>query len=394
MKLFAQHGFGEGEKINEGLRDNSITGVIFGPKDISPDRLPARLSELRTSFPTASVLFDPQYYASLLGTNPNIRLGNLEDYPYFRLSRRSQMESSDRVGEVLRACLDYQVSLPVNGIIAPNILISRSFDSVEAVIAKNFLRQTGSAFRAAGDARPVYATLAVSQQALLDPSEMQSFLNDITLLDSPPNGFYLLIAASSSEARTELFNADVIAAWLLLNYTLKLAGFEVINGYSDRLSPFLGAVGGDVGCTGWFNTLRAFSLERFAPSGTGGRLPILRYLSKRLLNRITHIELDALRSLFTELVNGLPHDADYADGEPARNREVLQSWEAIAGLLREMTNGDTVENLTRCDRALTNATGLYTRLAAAGIRLDARSNGEHVEPIREGIQIFKELAEL
>ena len=114
MKLFAQHGFGEGEKINEGLRDASISGVVFGPKDISPDRLPERLTELRTSFPTASVLFDPQYYASLLGTNPNIRLGNLEDYPYFRLSRRSQMESSDRVGEVLRACLDYQVSLPVN----------------------------------------------------------------------------------------------------------------------------------------------------------------------------------------------------------------------------------------------------------------------------------------
>ena len=394
MKLFAQHGFGEGEKINEGLRDASISGVVFGPKDISPDRLPERLTELRTSFPTASVLFDPQYYASLLGTNPNIRLGNLEDYPYFRLSRRSQMESSDRVGEVLRACLDYQVSLPVNGIVAPNILISRSFDSVEAVIAKHFLRQTGATFAAIGDARPVYATLAVSQQGLLDPSELQSFLNDITLLDSPPTGFYLLIATSSSEARTELFNADVIAAWLLLNYTLKLAGFEVINGYSDRLSPFLGAVGGDAGCAGWFNTLRTFSLERFAPSGTGGRLPILRYLSKRLLNRITHIELDALRSLFPELVNGLPHDADYADGEPARNREVLQSWEAIAGLLGEMTSGNTEDNLARCEAALTNAAGLYTRLAAAGIRLDARSNNEHLEPIREGIQIFKELAEL
>lgn len=394
MKLYAQHGFGEGEKINEGFRDNSISGVVFGPKDISPERLPERLSELRTSFPAASVLFDPQYYASLLGTNPNIRLGNLEDYPYFRLSRRSQMESSDRVGEVLRASLAYQVGLPVNGIIAPNILISRSFDSVEAVIAKNFLRLTGSAFAAVGDARPVYATLAVSQQALLDPSELQSFLNDITLLDSPPTGFYLLIATSSSEARTELFNADVIAAWLLLNYTLKLAGFDVINGYSDRLSPFLGAVCGDAGCTGWFNTLRTFSLERFAPSGTGGRLPIQRYLSKRLLNRITHIELDALRNLFPELVNGLPHDADYTDGEPARNREVLQSWEAAASLLREMTNGDTEGNLARCESALTNAAGLYTRLAAAGIRLDARSNSEHLEPIREGIQIFKELAEL
>lgn len=394
MKLYAQHGFQDGEKINEGFRDGSLSGVVFGPKDISPDRLPERLTELRAAFPAATTLFDPQYYASLLGSNPNIRLGNLEDYPYFRLSRRSQLESSDRVGEALRACLDYQAGLPVNGIIAPNILISRSFDSVEAVIAKNFVRQAGPVFQAVGDARPVFATLAISQQALLDPSELQSFLNDITLLDSPPHGFYLLVATSSSEARNELFNADVIAAWLLLNYTLKLGGFAVINGYSDRLSPFLGAVGGDVGCTGWFNTLRTFSLERFAPSGTGGRLPIQRYFSKRLLNRVTHIELDALRSLFPELVNGLPHDADYADGEPMRNREVLQSWEAIASLLGELTAGDIEGNLARCDSALAQTTSLYARLAATGYRVDARSGDEHLEPLREGIQLFKELAEL
>lgn len=394
MKLYAQHGFQDGEKINEGLRDGNLTGVVFSPKDIAPEKLPERLRELRDGFPDADLLLDPQFYASLLGSNPNLRLGSLTDYGYFGITRRSQLELTELVRERLRAVLEYQRGIPVTGIIAPNVLISRSFDSVEAVIAKNFIRQTGAEYATYGEERPVYATLAVSHQTLLKPDELLEFLNDITLLDTPPTGFYLLVAASSSEARDELFNADVVAGWLLLNYTLKINGYEVINGYADRMAPFLGAVGGDAGCTGWFNTQRIFSMERFAPSGTGGRLPILRYYTKKLLNRITHIEFSALRGMFPELANGLPHDAEYATGEPARNREVLQSWEAIASLMGEMTAGNVADNLARCQAKLEAASGLYLRIAATGYRLEARSNHEHLEPLREGIEIFKERAEL
>jgi hypothetical protein len=395
MKLYAQHGFGDGDKVAIGLGEGLIQGVVFGAKDISPDKLREKLNEANKLSPDAARLLDPQFYVSLLGGGTNLRLGSLEEYPYFRPYRRSQLELTERVGEVLRGALEFQAELPLSGIIAPNILISRSFDSAESVIAKNFIRATRAHYGKLGDKRPIYATLAVSREALLEKSQLQEFLADITLLDNPPDGFYLLVGASSSEARTEIFHADVIAGWLLLNYSLKVNGFEVINGYSDRLSPFLGAVGGDAGCSGWFNTLRTFSLDRFAPASAGGRLPVQRYLSTRLLNRITFIELNGLHLFLPEVLNGLAHDADFTEAEePQRNREVFQSWEALQSLVARLTTADLVANLEKCNAAIAQARDAYARISAARFPLDAKSGNDHLEDASEGIKLFRELAEL
>jgi hypothetical protein len=395
MKLYAQHGFGDGEKISIGLEEGLIEGVVFGAKDISPEKLREKLDQANELSPNAARLLDPQFYVSLLGGGTNLRLGSLEEYPYFRPYRRSQLELTERVGEVLQGALEFQASLPLSGIIAPNILISRSFDSAESVIAKNFIRATGERYGRLRDQRPVYATLAVSREALLEKSQLQEFLADITLLDNPPDGFYLLVGASSSEARTEIFHADIIAGWLLLNYSLAINGFEVVNGYADRLTPFLCAVGGTAGCSGWFNTLRTFSLDRFAPAATGGRLPVQRYLSNRLLNRITFIELNGLRLFLPEVVNGLAHDADFpTDEEPQRNREVLQSWEALKALLNGLTAGDVTGNLAKCEAAIAQARDAYARISAARVPLDAKSGADHLQALSEGIKLFRELAEL
>lgn len=393
MRLLAQHGFGEGDKINEGLRDGSIDGAVYGAKDITPDRLRDRLREIHESWPDASLFLDPQFYVALLGSNPNVRLGNLEKYPYFSTMRRGQLEGSNTIEVQIRNVLEFEAHLPVTGLIAPNIVISRSFDSVEAVIAKNFVRLARRGFAGLNDARPVYATLAMSREALTDKGELQAFLNDLTLLDEKPDGFYILIASSSSEARVDLLNSDVLAAWMLLNYSLKVNGYEVINGYSDLISPILGAVGGDFACTGWFNTLRSFSLARFAPTSAGGRQPIQRYLSNRLLNRITFIELNALRRAFPGIVNGLARDGLYEQPEPERNQEVLQSWEALASILGRTSEGEVTENLEECVTALNDAEDLYAQIAMSGYPLDAKSSNQHLEPLREAIELFKRLAE-
>lgn len=219
-------------------------------------------------------------------------------------------------------------------------------------------------------------------------------MNDITLLNDPPDGFYLLIGARSVEARTDLYNADVIAAWMLLNYSLKINGYQVINGFSDLISPFLGAVGGDIGCTGWWSNLRTFSLDRFAPEATGGRQPVQRYLSTKLLNRITFYELDALRKIISDVVNGLSMDKKY-EGEPERAVEVLQSWEALSSLLDSLTgSGDSSKNLEKCAMALKLAEDLYTSINATRYRLDTKSDDTHLEPLREGMNLFKRRAEI
>ena len=51
------------------------------------------------------------------------------------------MELSQTVDRVLEGYFKEVTDLEVTGVIAPNIYISQSFDSREAVIAKNFIRQ-------------------------------------------------------------------------------------------------------------------------------------------------------------------------------------------------------------------------------------------------------------
>lgn len=397
MKLFAQHGAQAGEKITEGLIQGLLDGVVFSPRDVGIDTLRSKLDEMATTWPSAERLFDPQYYAVFLTENQDARLGYLaDDYSsYLQQRRRGQLEREANVRNDVRAALQFQQSLGVTSLIAPGILIPRSLNSVETVIAKNFIRVAAEEHAELKDARKVFATLAVSREALVVKQELVEFVNEITALETPPDGFYLLVAARNTEARSDIYHADVIAGWMFLNHVLKLNGFEVINGYSDIVTPFLGAAGGAAGCLGWWSNLRAFSLDRFAPSTGGGRLPIQRYLSARLLNRITYFELNALRDLNVPgIVNGLPLDALYPADEgssPERAKEVLQSWEAVRQLNRQLVLADSNESLRRCVRAVSKAEQIYD---AIPFPLDGKSNREHLEPLREGIELFARLAEI
>src|SRR5208282_2300518 len=86
-------------------------------------------------------------------------------------------------------------------LIGPNIIIGRSFDSVEAGIATDFVRATGVQGRKIAPEKRIYATLAVSAEALINTEELLRFLNQLIVLESPPDGFYVLVAAGNAEAR-------------------------------------------------------------------------------------------------------------------------------------------------------------------------------------------------
>jgi len=360
MKLYAQHGFSDGGKILKGVAEGYIDGVIYSPRDIAFARLCDELASVRKTRRDADRFFDPQYYAGYNVSDPEARLGRLEtcdEYQsFFRSRTRRQLEGSrDLLRKDIEDCLTFQRPLSLSGVISPNILISRSFDSIDAVVSKNFIREAGRVHTRLRCAKPLYVTLAVSREALMDRAELFSFLEDITILDPPPRGFYVLVAARSGDARTDIFNADVIAGWMLMNRSLSVNGFEVVNGYSDVLTPFLGIAGATAGATGWWSNLRVFSLSRFLPAG-GGRLPIPRYLSTRLLNRISYVELSQLVGLretgdfLPEIRNGLATDALYpakTGYEPDRADEVLQSWEAIRCLCSDLSGADPNESLTQ-----------------------------------------------
>ena len=395
MKLYAQVGFGAGDRLLTGLNEGILNGGIFSPKDLQRQSMDGKITEIRKSHPHADILFDPQFYVVPHADEPQ-SIGSLGDWDYIRSYRINQLEREKNVRAVLESTLNSCRTLDLSALIAPNIYISQSLDSREAVIAKSFLRETRDVYEALGDTRPIYASLVICREALQDRREFEEFLNDITMIESPPDGIYLLIAGRSSEARTEIFHADVLANWLLLNLSLTVNGMKVINGYSDLITPFLGAVGGFAGATGWWSNLRTFSLGRFFPEKKGGRQPIPRYLSKILLNRILFNEKDILiaNDRFPEIVNGLPHDDDY-DPEPDRVQEVLQSWETLQSLNSEMTEEDIGENLQHCLYAIARARRMYSKIAAAGFRwLDSKSNNDHIEPLEMGLKQFMDRAGL
>ena len=392
MKLFAQIGYGPGEKVDKGLSEGLIDGSIFSPKDLQQETMKNRISEMRSNYPNAEILVDPQFYVSLFANSPTINVGYIPDWKSFRTFRKGELELSETVDRILKEYFEEVSTLDVTSVIAPNIYISQSFDSREAVIAKNFVRQARRVYEKTGDERPLLASLIICREALQDRREFEEFINDITILDSPPDGFYLIIAGRSSEASSDIYHTDVVANWMMLNLSLSINGFHVINGYSDILTPFLGAAGGQAGATGWWLNLRMFSMEKFFPKA-GGRLPIVRYLSKLLLNRITFSEMDAIRPFVPSITNQLPHDSDY-NPEPERAEEVLQSWEAIKSLNEEIVTEDITDSLENCIQAVLLAKQAYNEIASTGIMLDQRSRDEHILALSDGSRQFKERAEL
>jgi hypothetical protein len=401
MKLYAQQGYGTGtgenDRIIAGLEAGYIQGAIISPKDFSSERATALLQQMKDDYPAADRLFDPQWYASILAYDPDSRMGKLvtDDYSYFEARRRSQMESESQVRTDLEACLRFQAKMPLTAVFAPGIVIRQRFNSAEGVIAKNFIRNARAAWDNVGDERPLYATLAMDAEALQDRLALEEFLAEITVLDSPPDGYYLLVHQPTSGIAPELVDPRTLAGWMLVNHSLNLNGFKVINGYSDILTPFLAAAGGQAGATGWFNTQKIFSLDRFAPPSPGGRRPVYRYLSTGLLNSIRFDELERLRTRFPEVLNGLPTD-DFYDPEngsmpDGQLQEVLQTWDAISSFVPH----DCQPELSDCDEWIANATSQYGQInLAPGMRLMGRSNGDHLESLSGGLRLFAELAEI
>lgn len=398
MKLYAQQGTMEGDKVKDGLIGNFIDGVILSPRDNGIDKLKTKIKSYLTINKEAEIYFDPQLYAAFSPSGEGHKLGFLvDDYSeYFRSCRRAQLMKESAIEDLLQRAIQFQSNINgLNGIIAPNIIIPRSLDSVETVISMNFIRLARRIAKKLNNKQPLFVTLAINREALFKEMEVLEFVNELTALDEPPDGFYILIETRSRESRTEIFNADVIAMWMYLTYALSINGFKVINGYSDLVSPFLSAANGTGAATGWWSNLRTFSKDRFEPSNVRGRLPIQRYLSNKLLNRITFTELDQLRK-FDGILNGLKTDDYYPEGEePSRNKEVLQSWDSIKALINYAlpVDGDTLSALAKCLKMVNDAKKMYDEITKS-YSLDPKSNAEHLPSLEEGINIFSKLAEI
>ncbi|AHF94356.1 hypothetical protein OPIT5_13180 [Opitutaceae bacterium TAV5] len=377
-----------------------MDGVIYGAKEISNDKLRSELEQIAADWPDAGRFFDPHYFATLIAAQPGARLGYLigdKGHGYFRAHMRRDLEQVTPVREDIRACLRFQAALPVTGLISPNIVVRRNLDSIEAVIAKSFIRHAPEIAREVAPDRELYVTLAISQAALTDRNELRAFLQEITELDDPPAGFYLLLEKLDTTPQPSLTERDCLSRWMLVNHTLKVSGFKIINGYTDLLAPYIAATGADAVATGWFGTLKCFSLRKFEPNDTIASRAVPRYTSASLLKSIRHAELHDLRDHFPEILNNLPSDAFYPiiDGSrPDLTAEAVQNWEGIRAMIAKCERPDVSASLDACSTTLDEAGELYSAINTIAYPLRERSNNEHIAAIRDELSEFSNLAEL
>lgn len=399
MKVFAQHGHQPSDKITRGLEDGAVEGVIFSSRYLNPDKIEEKLDDAYVANPAAEILLDSEFYASRLKGMPNSQLGYLERQSYMKSYRRRDLVRTEVVDEALREVYQSTRYLPVTAHIAPNIYISQSFDSMEAGIALNFIEGAKAVFGASDKA--VYATLAVDRRALLSPSDFLSFLNDITALRNAPDGFYLLVGGGSITERSdgvqsEIMDANVLGTWMMMNFSLAQNGFSVINGFADILTPFLSAAGATACATGWWSNLRTFSMGRYVkPDSAGGQLPIVRYLSKLLLNRLKIDEL-SFSAIVPGIFNGLPSDNEYVrqNGIPGRTEEALQTWEALSSLNNDIVSDELEVSLANLLDLVAQAFAAYSTLSNYGITGGYETTTEYLDQLSGGIEVFRRLAEL
>jgi hypothetical protein len=239
----------------------------------------------------------------------------------------------------------------------------------------------------------------VSTPALADRIELQNFLQEVTEMEDPPSGFYLLLERPDQTVPPSLTEQDELSRWMLVVHTLKVNGFKVITGYTDGLAPYIGAAGADAAASGWFNTLKTFSLKKFEPIGASfARRPVMRYMSTALLKSIRSTELHDLRGPFPAVLNGLATDAYYdpdAGSEPAEPlHESLQNWDAVRAMVKSYGGKDISASLALCRQALDDAEDLYGEITAQGYTLRDRSSNAHIEAIRYELEAFEQLAEI
>ena len=80
--------------------------------------------------------------------------------------------------------------------------------------------------------------------------------------------------------------------------------------------------------------------------------------------------------------------------QPPRNKEVLQTWDAIKALNRALVSAEEEESLQRCGKAVETALDTYALISRQSVALNSKSGASHLEDFDGALRLFKRLAEL
>lgn len=395
MKLYAQHGFGKGSKIDRAIDEDILDGVIFGPINEKPDSLRVCLERLSEHESQPDLIVDPQLYVSML-SDP--KEGNLPLYDrYYETGLKLRDFTPRRTQELVRGCIDFQRELPVSHIVSPTILLD-SFTNRPAQIA-HFMAQAALEYvDSIRESRPLLLAFTFDETSLSQSEAVTEFLDTVSLYKS--RGFYLVV--SRTGGYSQFFPPERMANWLMMLYSLGARNhFEVVCGYADFVALPAAALGVSAAASGWFQSLRKFDVKRFMPSG-GGRQPRERYSSLPLLNSIylqelyNCWELGLMEPILTRTQFDKMFDKDTPplDENWGVETSTLHHWATLKKVFDIPNAKRTSERVVQVEEAITRASRLYRNLQQEGVQFDPITGPGHLRDWAAAIELFRAAARI
>ena len=387
MTIFAQHGWGKSGKIERGMTDGSIQGVIMSPRDELRDNLAAFLSTIQASYPNAERLVDPQLYA---GTIWPVRDGRLPNYSRYKQHLTPGSFSPAEIRNFVRTALEWQDQLAVSTVVSPTVMVD-DLGSQWAQIAMMLAQETVDQH---DGSKPLLISLVVTEEVLRQRTPVDYWLNGLTELDV--DGFYLVVRRMAATYRQHYDSAEVLTSLLRICYSLaELNRYRVLVGYTDMATLLLHAVGVTGTGAGWSTGLRQFSLRRFQPV-SGGRQPRIRYSSLPLLNSIYVTDLDGIYNAgrVTDVLSGTPFDARFNGPTNPENvpwppdEAALHHWRVLADISRLPVGTRIGDRLDRAHDLIAQALALYAQIGNL-VPLTTETGPTHLDQWLDALNRFR-----
>lgn len=389
MALLAQHGYGKGTKIEKGLANGDLKGLIFSPKGDFEMVNMDYARKLKQKYRDVDVYFDPQFY--LCNFPGDLSTGKLASYAYYESGMtRAALSRLSFLGDVCDRVFDTQNNIGVSKYFTPTILF-HDFDDVESQIAINFAYL--GIDRIEAHSEDLMVSLCINEGAFRDRKSMEDFLNTITLLDV--KGFYIIIDRTAGAQKSTDISPDVLVNIMRFVNSLSIDNkFDIIMGYSDMLSvPFAAVSNADFAC-GWFNSLKRFSQNSFIKA-SGGKHAKPRYTSANLMSSLLLIpELSSItrQELLDKVLAGSPYTerAVKRPGEWSDEISCLHNWHVLNTLISEIQSYKNInDRLTCLINKIEDAGSLYKDLKKFTV-LDGASDDKHLKKWLEAINMYKQ----
>ena len=391
MSLYIQHGHGKSDKIDLAIEDESANGVIFAARNEKIEKLDGYLAKLNETDGDLELLFDPQFFVSVL-TPANDRY--LGDYPYYSPSRAARdFIGSRKVAAYAKEVIDFQAERVFTRVVSPTVLV-RSFSDQWSQISLQLADASIEYHDGLTGKAPLLVKVLLSESALDNRDELDSFLDVLTSWDV--QGYHLVIARDDP-TYDQTMDPDRFAHLLYMIYVLADRNdFEVVCGYCDFIGIACLAAGASAFANGWYQSLRQFHVKSFLKRKPGGSRALLRYSSGPLLTSLRLSELESIHDAgqLGSVLSGVPLDQVISDASSPvssdwsaklSERHHWQTLSSISTSRSEDMRSDVIELIRR----VRSAQGLFTLLQAEGVPFDRNfQQGQQYKDWLLGLQRF------